>query len=303
MKLRQLEAFNHVMSTGSMVGAAAAMHISQPAVSRLISNLEAELKFSLFSRKQGALTPTPNGLKFFDAVEENFMGIQRLENTARNIRGEGGQVLRVAVTHSLAATLVPPVLKAFGIRFPEIKVIVHSHRLSQIILRLQNASVDVAIGAQIPKVPGSKRELIGPVRQICVVPSSHAFAMKSVIKPHDLADETILRIMSDGPASWNEVFQHLKAENVPFKDLYEVDTSLTGYSLIAQGLAIGIIEPFSARFWSARDIAFRPFEPAIHANYYFATHTRRGLELEREKFVSILRDVAREMPEFELQKV
>ena len=86
MKFRQLEAFNHVMNSGSMVAAAAVMHISQPAVSRLISDLEKELKFSLFNRKQGMLVPTPNGLTFFEAVEESFLGIQRLENAARHIR-------------------------------------------------------------------------------------------------------------------------------------------------------------------------------------------------------------------------
>jgi DNA-binding transcriptional LysR family regulator len=299
MKFRQLEAFNHVMNSGSMVAAAQAMHISQPAVSRLISYLEAELKFSLFNRKQGTLVPTPNGLAFFEAVEESFMGIQRLENTAKHIRGEGGQVLRVAVTHSLAATLLPPVLKAFKARFPEVKVVVHSHRLSQIILRLQNASVDIAIGSQIPKVPGSKRELIGHVRQVCVAPASHPLASKSVTSAQDLAGETVLRIMSDGPASWSEVFKILGDRKVPFKESYEVDTSLTAYSLIAQGLAIGVIEPFSARLWLAGSVVSRPFEPEIRTSYYIVTHNRRGLELERQTFVRILRSCVKDLPEFE----
>ena len=299
MKFRQLEAFNHVMNSGSMVAAAAVMHISQPAVSRLISDLEKELKFSLFNRKQGMLVPTSNGLTFFEAVEESFLGIQRLENAARHIRGEGGQVLRIAVTHSLAATLLPPVLKAFSARFPKVKVVVHSHRLSQIILRLQNASVDIAVGSQIPKVPGSKRELIGSVRQVCVAPSSHALATKALVTPQDLAGETVLRIMSDGPASWSEVFQILEDNKVPFKDSYEVDTSLTAYSLIAQGLAVGIIEPFSARFWPAGTVAVRPFAPEVSTSYYFATHNRRGLELEREAFVRLLRNSAEELPEFQ----
>ncbi|WFE76605.1 LysR family transcriptional regulator [Roseinatronobacter sp. S2] len=298
MKFRQLEAFNHVMNSGSMVAAAAMMHISQPAVSRLISDLETDLKFSLFNRKQGTLTPTQNGLAFYEAVEESFMGIQRLENTARHIRGEGGQVLRVAVTHSLAATLLPPVLKAFKARFPDVNIVVHSHRLSQIILRLQNASVDIAIGSQIPKMPGSKRELIGHVRQVCVMPSAHPLAEKEVIFPEDLSGETILRIRPDGPASWSEVFQILEDRKVPFVDSFEIDTSLTAYSLIAQGLAIGVIEPFSARFWPPGHITLRPFEPSVCATYYFATHNRRGLEIERDKFIGILRGMVKKLPEF-----
>jgi DNA-binding transcriptional LysR family regulator len=301
MKFRQLEAFNHVMTGGSMVAAAASMNISQPAVSRLISDLEADLNFSLFSRKQGTLAPTPNGLTFFAAVEESFMGIERLENTAKYIRGENAQVLRVAVTHSLAATLMPPVLKSFKQRFPHVRIVVHSHRLSQIILRLQNASVDIAIGSQIPKIPGSVRELIGHVRQVCVVPHQHRLASKEIIRPQDLADENILRITPDGPASWSEVFENLEDMNVPFSDTYEVDTSLTAYSLIAQGLAIGIVEPFSARLWPAGTITSHPFEPKIRTPYYFATHNRRGLEVEREAFIRLLRRCATDMIEFETE--
>ncbi|POO72177.1 transcriptional regulator, partial [Bacillus subtilis] len=51
MNFRQLEAFRAVMLTGSMTGAGHAMSISQPAVSRLIHDLEHELKLVLFQRQ------------------------------------------------------------------------------------------------------------------------------------------------------------------------------------------------------------------------------------------------------------
>ena len=145
------------------------------------------------------------------------MSIQRW-NTAKYIRGEGAQVLRVAVTHSLATTLMPPVLKSFRQRFPHVRIVVHSHRLSQIILRLQKVSVDIAISSQVPKIPGSVRELMGNVRQVCVVPHQHRLASREIIRTQDLADETILRITPDGPASWSEVFKNLEDMNVPFND-------------------------------------------------------------------------------------
>ena len=70
MNLRQLEAFRAVMLSGSVTQAAAALHISQPAVSKLLADLEYHLGFPLFVRSKGvALTVTPEADVFFHEVE------------------------------------------------------------------------------------------------------------------------------------------------------------------------------------------------------------------------------------------
>ncbi|MCV2892628.1 LysR family transcriptional regulator [Lentibacter sp. XHP0401] len=300
MKFRQLEAFSHIMITGSMVSAAAEMNVSQPAVSRLISDLEAHLKFSLFERKQGALIPTPEGTRFFESVEENFLGLGRLEKVAENIRGDTGQVLRVAATHSLAATLLPPVLEKFHQRFPKTKVVIHSHRLSQLIVRLQNSSVDIAIAAQLPNLRGTERILLGNVRQVCALPVGHRLAALKTICASDLAGETILGIMPDGPARWSEVFSQLKSEGVAFKDNYEVDTAHTAYSIIARGLAVGIIEPFGARMWvQSEKVVWRPYVPHIEMQYHYSVMKRRQYRSDQAKFLEYLKAYCGAAPEFD----
>lgn len=300
MKFRQLEAFSHIMITGSMVSAAAEMNVSQPAVSRLISDLEAYLKFSLFERKQGALIPTPEGTLFFESVEENFLGLGRLEKVAENIRGDTGQVLRVAATHSLAGVLLPPVLEKFHQRFPKTKIVIHSHRLSQLIIRLQNSSVDVAIAAQLPNLRGAERILLGKARQVCALPIGHRLTALETISARDLAGETILGIMPDGPARWSEVFSQLKAQGIDFVDNYEVDTAHTAYSIIARGLAVGIIEPFGARMWvQSKKVVCRPYVPDMEMQYYYSIMKRRQYRTDQAKFLEILETYCGAMPEFD----
>lgn len=58
MNLRQLEIFGAVMSTGTTVGAANLLNVSQPAVSQMILHMEDQLKFELFHRQRGRLVPT-----------------------------------------------------------------------------------------------------------------------------------------------------------------------------------------------------------------------------------------------------
>ena len=60
LNLRGLEAFRETMQCGSVTAAAARMGMTQPAVSRLIAQLEQEAGFGLFYRDKGRLSPTPN---------------------------------------------------------------------------------------------------------------------------------------------------------------------------------------------------------------------------------------------------
>ena len=94
VNLRQLEAFSAVMKSGSITQAAQAMHLSQPAVSKLIADLEHQIGFKLFARSKGShLTPTPEAGYFFHEVERSFIGVNALKRLARDISNLGtGQV-------------------------------------------------------------------------------------------------------------------------------------------------------------------------------------------------------------------
>ena len=59
INLRQIEVFRAIMLTHSMSGAAKALHVSQPAISRLVSHTEQRLGLKLFERIKGRLYPTP----------------------------------------------------------------------------------------------------------------------------------------------------------------------------------------------------------------------------------------------------
>ena len=76
ISLRQIEAFRAVMVTGTVTQAAKMLEVSQPAVSRMISYLEYEIGFKLFSRASRQLIPTDEGRAFYDEVERSFIGPQ-----------------------------------------------------------------------------------------------------------------------------------------------------------------------------------------------------------------------------------
>ncbi|MCT4654985.1 MAG: LysR family transcriptional regulator [Cohaesibacter sp.] len=289
MKFRQLEAFRHIMISGSMVGAATQMHITQSAVSRLISDLEYGLNFKLFERKKGLLVPTPAGLQFYDSVEENFLGLERLENIAEDIRKNDATRLRITATHSIATIILPKVLEEFAKKFPHTRIALHSHRMSQIVMRMQNSSSDIAIGSEMPKLPNMERIYLGSARQVCILPQNHPLAEKEVIEASDLYNQSIIGIMIDGPVKWTALYDMLAEQKIPIRKHYEINNSHTAYSIIAQGLAIGVVEPLAHELWHPRCVVKRPFEPAITMNYYCALQTRQGHRPDLEHFANLVK--------------
>ena len=110
MELRQLEAFAAVMSTGS-VTAAGRLGRSQPAISRLLQELEAEIGYALFSRSGPRVTPTEQGFLLYEDVERALAGMRQIRERAGEIARGQAQPLLIAATPALAAGLVPAALQ------------------------------------------------------------------------------------------------------------------------------------------------------------------------------------------------
>jgi DNA-binding transcriptional LysR family regulator len=73
-----------------MTRAAEALSISQPAVSRLMRDMEINLKLTLFRRRKGGLQPTEEALAFYAEVERSFVSVGKIERAAIRIRGRRG---------------------------------------------------------------------------------------------------------------------------------------------------------------------------------------------------------------------
>jgi len=93
LKPRQIEAFRAAVAQGSATAAADALFVTQPAISRLLADLEDAVGFSLFERQGRGLQPTVDGLRLYDAVERVYLGLETVAETARAIReGESGKI-------------------------------------------------------------------------------------------------------------------------------------------------------------------------------------------------------------------
>ena len=105
--IRELEAFVSVMATGSMTGAARQLGIGQPAVTRLVRDLEKTIGFELFQRNGPRISPTPKGLRFFEDARQLLQNFAEVTQRAASLREDRLQSLTLIATPAMAAGLVP----------------------------------------------------------------------------------------------------------------------------------------------------------------------------------------------------
>src|SRR5271156_5411463 len=103
--IRQIETFSAVMSTGSITGAARLTGRSQPAVTRLVQELEADVGFSLLHRSGPRITPTPNGVRFHREVERALLSFKQLRARTDAIAQGQPAPVTIAAIPALAAGL------------------------------------------------------------------------------------------------------------------------------------------------------------------------------------------------------
>jgi DNA-binding transcriptional LysR family regulator len=270
MRYRRIEAFRYVMITGTTTGAAESLAVTQPAVSRLISDLEAELGFKLFERFKGRLAPTPDALRFYQGVEQFFLGIEGLDRVAEQIRTQRLADLKVCATPALSTYIFPDAVESFKQRYPSVFLSIESLSSSEIVSRLQTHMTHLGVTLAFPEVSGVAQELLLEAPHICAMHSSHPLAQRDTVTAEDFAGEDVLAILPSGLVNWNSVEQMLKSSGVRYHKGIGIQNSHTGYSLVAANLAIALIEPFAAKTWLNNGVVVRPFRPKVTFRYVIA---------------------------------
>ncbi|MDX3805252.1 LysR substrate-binding domain-containing protein [Bosea thiooxidans] len=275
MNLRQVDAFRTIMLRGSMTAAAQELRTSQPSISRLIAELEAELDLKLFERKAGRIRPTQEGLAFYREVERSHIGLETLSYAARDIRNFGTGRLRIAAMPVMALGFVPRCIRRFKERFPQVSVSLQMGNDGTVTRWMSSSYCDIGFVANVIDIQRIEHRPLYVIPGVCALPPGHRLARRDCIKPKDLEGEAFVSLsLEDGARTRvDRIFQdagvrrHLAIET-PF--------SAAICALVEQGLGIGIVNPIAADDYRRSGIVFRPFKPEVtfHGHAMFPSHHR-----------------------------
>ena len=293
LNLRQIEAFRAVMLTGSVVGAARQMSVTQPGVSRTIGLMEVRIGYPLFERRGRRLVPTPEAEALYREIEQLYGSIERISQVAQDIRFQRAGALRVATLPALAQWLVPRAIARFQSTRPNVTVFVQSLPSRQIAELVSTRQFDVGIVELPLSRPAIEIEPLEPVPSMAVMPAGHRLAAKRQISLKDLDGERMVMLSQHSFVRYqmDEAFSTLGvAPNV----VLETPSSSIACALVAAGAGITLVSKWTAVPFAGPDLVIRPVKEAIASRHAIIFPQIASRMLLSDAFAKDLREEIRE---------
>jgi DNA-binding transcriptional LysR family regulator len=294
MELRHLRYFVAVAEAENVLRAATQkLHVSQPAVSRQIRDLEGELGVQLFERTGKAINLTDAGRVF---LREARAVLERTDEAVKNVRAfvlTDETELQVGYSLALRAQLVSPALHAFQQAMPRVHVKLHDWTGERIFTSLRDGRLQLAFTVR-PSKRGAARDLrfeeLLRERVRLAVPPNHPFAQRRSVSLVDAARESFIGLTRE---DFPDYHAYLAAVFAPVKDkprvIEEHDSMTSVISAIEAGTGVGVAVPGLSFGSQVKLVRLTP-EPKP---FSFGIVTRKGkLSPATEKFWQCAKEAA-----------
>jgi DNA-binding transcriptional LysR family regulator len=276
LKIRQLEAFRAVMQTGSITAGADHLRLSQPAVTRLVRDLERNLGYALFDRHRGRIRPTAEAMTLYREVEKCFVGLDRISKLASDIgQGQSGR-LRIAAIPVLAVGIIPEILARFLADRPRLNVDLIDGSSPEIAEWIADGAYDLGFTTTAASHPAVQTHLLATVRAVAVMAPEHPLAAQAVLRPSDLAGEALI-VPTRATRLRANLDECLARAGVEPNIRVETSLSAVACATAAAGAGIAIVEAFTAELLKGLGATVKPFRDSVAVEYTILTSSHRRL--------------------------
>lgn len=287
MRLRHIEIFHAIYTTGSITNAAKILHVSQPSVSKVLSHAEMQLGFNLFERVKGRLIPTDEAEMLFDEVDKIYQQMRSIKNTAENIKKTEYGNISVGVTPALGFEALPCAIAEYQTIHPKVNFNVQTVHNTEVMQALFEHKCDFAVLFSPSKMAGI-REIEGAESELVVMYPRALFPdSPTTLSLSQLQQHTFIDIGDSGPLGdllWTRVME----ENVALQSTIKVQTYFIAARMVAKGAGICVVDKYTAMGNLSPDIAFASFSPPLRFKVSILHLENRRISRAAEDFIPYL---------------
>lgn len=286
--MRQLEALRTVIENQTVTEAANFMRLSQPAISKLISNLEYETKLTLFQRNRRRLEPTPEAMILYEQSISIFEGMNEITRLSLDLRNLIGGHLTIFSLPALGKSVLPVMLSKFLLKHDQARIGLHVHSSRTVIQAVISRRANMGLSMLRIDHPGVDCRSLLQVDAVCALPTTHPLTSRETITAQDLAGENFISFGQDTRTreQIDMVFEELGiARNL------RIDTHISdsACAFVANGAGVSLVDPFTAAEFARRgEIVVRPFKPVIPYEFHLLTPRGQPLSLMAQSFIAEL---------------
>ena len=263
MEFRHLRYFVAVAEEGSFTRAAARLHMAQPPLSTQIRRLEALLGVELFDRSRRAIRLTAAGQALLPEARRLLAERERALAVVRRAgAGEVGR-LDIGFIPSASNSALPPILRAFGRRYPDVELALRELSPDLLIAGLHERRILERAPDEHDVVPALVQRIVAREPLIAALPSGHPLAARAALAVEDLAAEPfVLPERHELPGLYWHVVdvcrEHGFVPRAAQNDVWLVQTLI---GLVAAGVGVALL-PASVEQLHRTGVEYRPLRPA-----------------------------------------
>ena len=288
INLRHLRVFTVVMEKGSVTEAAQALHVTQPAVSKALGQLEAAFGLSLFGRLQGRLQPTGDARRLYAEVTSLFDQVTLFEERVSGLRrGEEGK-LAVSAIPTLAISVVASTIAQFARDRPHVRIVLYSEIAGRVVDDVMHHRADLGFAHDPLSTHTVEKRLMGESEMLCMLRRDHPVAAHEVLTPELLRDQRLIFLDRWAPPS-HLVRECFAQAGVPPTVVIEANPAAAAKTMARVGDAIAIIDPWSMMVDPSPDLVMRPFRPRVPLRIMCLHSSHRPMSRVAQHFIEYVR--------------
>ena len=192
MSDRRLQVFHTVARLLSFTKAAESLHMTQPAVTFQVRQLEEQFNTRLFDRTHNRISLTEAGQRVYEFADRIFELYAEMENAVRDMTGEISGMLVIGASTTIAEYMLPSLLGDFKKQYPDINVHLKVSNSDGIVSMVENNDIDLGV----VEAPVMNKNLVVEEcrkdRLVAIVPPQHGLASLETVQMRDLLENAYI---------------------------------------------------------------------------------------------------------------
>lgn len=261
--IRQIEAFNAVVRSGSVTKAADTLAVSQPAVTKLIKAFEESCRFQLFNRDTGRLLPTAEAMMLYEETSRLGDGVARIQRVAQSIRNLERGYVTIAAFPGISAQLIPrAIAPLLGNSEQGSSFTLHTRSSSGLEAAMLSRTADFAISMLPTEHSALSCEPFAPIDMVCAISKDHPLRQKPVIPLSDLSGLPLISLGRDD-LSFAVIQAAFARQGLKFRSAVEVQLSESACAMVSAVNGVAIVTALSTLSPPDANFVFRPLAEPV----------------------------------------
>ena len=260
LSLRQLEYVVALAEVRHFGRAAEACHVSQPALSTQVRELEKRLGVPLFERGHRQVHVTPAGQRVVEAARGILTRVGELREVAASFAHPQTGVVRLGVIPTISPYLLPRIMPEVRRQLPELRLLLREEQTHRLVELAQQGELDLLLLALEAELDDLDTLPLFRDRFAVAIPAAHRLASRKRIHPRDLVDEELL-LLEDGHCLRDQTLPICEAAGASELADFRATSLSTLMRMVSSGVALTIVPELAveSEVRAGDPIVVRPF--------------------------------------------